>query len=202
VRIGISKVALVALVLSGCLLLPSLAFAEKPAPAPASPNTPSSTELVEHPKAWNGKTVTFEGEAIGEAMVRGSYAWLHLNDDGYYLKNVEEGSGLSGYNSGMPVWLPADLAREVTTFGDYKHEGDVVQVRGTFNAACAQHGGDTDIHATELRMVTPGRHAIDHVYLWKVALAIFLSVVAFFIWQAERRSTRSLARGAVTRSRT
>ena len=43
-------------------------------------------------------------------MVRGDFAWLHLNDDGYYLKNVEEGAGLSGYNTGMPIYLPTPLA--------------------------------------------------------------------------------------------
>ena len=74
-------------------------------------------------------------------------------------------------------------------------------MRGTFNAACAQHGGDMDIHATELRRVLPGRHAIDYVRFWKIALAIGLSLLALVLWQAERRSTVTLARGAVTRSR-
>ena len=93
------------------------------------------------------------------------------------------------------------MRRKVSVFGDYKHEGDVVEVRGVFNAACALHGGDMDIHATELRIVIPGRHAIDQVRPWKVALAMGLSLLALVLWQAERRSTMSLARGAVTRAR-
>ena len=110
---------MVVLFLGSVLMAPSVALGkDAPASAPASPNKPSSTDLVEHPKIWNGKTITFRGEAIAERMVRGDIAWLHLNDDGYYLKNVEEGSGLHGYNSGMPVWLPADLARQVKVFGD------------------------------------------------------------------------------------
>ncbi len=192
------RLALAALFLGGMLMVPTVALAED---APPSPNKPSSTELIEQPKLWDGKTVTFRGEAIAQRMVRGDKAWIHLNDDGYYLKNVEEGSGLHGFNTGMPVWLPADLTNEIATYGDYKHEGEVVEVRGTFNAACAQHGGDMDIHATTLQRIIPGRRAIDQVRVWKVALAIVVSLLALILWQVERRSTRTLARGAVTRQR-
>ena len=166
-----------------------------------SPSTPSSTDLVEEPLRWDERTVTFEGEAIGEAMVRGDMAWLHINDDGYYLKNVEEGSGLHGYNTGMPVWLPADLARQVEVFGDYKHEGEVVEVRGTFNAACSVHGGDMDIHATELVRVRPGHDVVDQVRPWKIALAAGLGLLALILWWAQRVSGLTLERGAVTRKR-
>lgn len=183
-----------------------VAFAAPPAAAFAqadpSPNNPSSIELVEQPKRWDGESVTFRGEAIAERMVRGANAWIHLNDDGYYLKNVEEGSGLHGYNSGMPVWLPAELTNGIQTYGDYKHEGEVVEVRGIFNAACSEHGGDMDIHATELTRVLPGRPAIDAVKPWKLAVAILLAVLAAGLWWAARVSTASLERGLVTRKRT
>lgn len=198
-----ARLSLATLLLGSFLVLPSAAVARTlSAPAPVvSPNAPASGDLIEHPKTWDGQVIPFKGEAIGEAMIRGAYAWLHINDDAYYLKNVEEGAALGGYNTGMAVWLPANLAREVTIFGDYKHEGDIVEVRGTFNAACAQHGGDMDIHATELRVMTPGHHAIDYVRLWKVALAIGLSLLAFVLWQAERRSRTGRIRGVVTRAR-
>lgn len=188
-----SAVMVTALVLAG--------FSGTPALAAVSPNKPSSADLVEQPKVWDGKAVTFRGEAIAEAMVRGDMAWLHLNDDGYHLENVEEGSGLQGYNSGMPVWLPAGLAGQVETFGDYKHQGEVVEVRGIFNAACAVHGGDMDIHATELRRVLAGRRVNYRVHPWKIAVAIALSLLAAALWLASRNATGSFARGAVTRWR-
>ncbi len=152
-----------------------------------SPNTVPSTELVEQPKQHDGTTVEFTGEAIGESMVRGDYAWLHLNDDAYYLKNVEEGAKLGGYNTGMPVWLPATETRAITYFGDYKHEGDVVAVTGIFNAACPQHGGDMDIHATSLVVVSVGHPAADPVTLGKVAWAVALALVALLLYFAQRR---------------
>lgn len=165
-------------VLSGCQAVQ--------ATAPLSPNAISSADLVEQPKVNDGDVIEFTGEAIGEAMVRGTDAWLHINDDAYYLKNAEEGSGLHGYNSGMPVFLPAELARQVEMFGDYKHEGDVVTVSGTFNATCAQHGGDTDIHADSLERVIPGHRVIDQPRPWKVVLAAGLSLLVLVLWQIER----------------
>lgn len=167
-------------VITGLLLLGALALGgctEVDNPQ-VSPNEPSSGGLVDAPKEWDGKTVSFTGEAIGEAMVRGDKAWVHLNDDAYYLKNVEEGAHLGGYNSGMAVWLDASFAREIRLFGDYKHEGDVVKVSGTFNAACAEHGGDMDIHATSLEVLTGGRDAQDPVKRGKAILAGILALIA------------------------
>jgi hypothetical protein len=170
----------------------SVALAAAPALAWAfeSPNSPSSTELVEQPSRYNGTVISFKGEAIGEAMVRGSDAWIHLNDDAYMNRNVEEGAPLDGFNSGMPVWLPAPQAEKIGIFGDYKHEGDVVTVSGTFNAACAQHGGDMDIHATELQVDAPGHGAQDPIPRWKLVLAGCLTLAVLLLWAANRRAGR------------
>lgn len=177
------KITLLGLAVVAVVALPvSSAWAQT-----MSPNSPSSGQLVEKPKEWDGKTVEFTGEAIGEAMVRDDYAWIHLNDDAYYLENVEEGAKLGGYNSGMAVYLPAQLAGEITTFGDYKHEGDVVTVKGTFNAACAEHGGDMDIHADQLVVKIPGHPVVDVVKPWKVGLAIVLSLLAVLLYVLQRR---------------
>lgn len=183
------------------LLCATLAFA---AVAPAatlayaqtvSPNSPTSGELVEEPKRYDGTEVEFTGEVIGEVMVRGENAWIHINDDAYYLKNVEEGAKLGGYNSGMAVYLPAGLTDPITFYGDYKHEGDVVTVRGTFNAACAQHGGDLDIHATDLSVEVPGHPVVDTVMPWKIALAVVLALIAGALFIAQRRSEIARALG-------
>jgi len=122
----------------------------------------NSASLVENANEWNGRIIAFTGEAIGEAMVRGKMAWIHLNDDAYMWKNIEEGAQLGGYNSGHAVWIPADLAIKIRSFGDFKHEGDVVKIVGIFNAACPEHGGDMDIHASTLDIVRVG-HPVHHV---------------------------------------
>lgn len=180
------------MVMVGTLLLASSpAYAQTP-----SPNSPSSGELVESPKQFDGTTVEFKGEVIGEVMVRGEYAWIHINDDPYYLKNVEEGAELGGYNSGMAIYLPASLTRGIGHYGDYKHEGDIVTIRGTFNAACAEHGGDMDIHAEELAVDVVGHHVVDVVYPWKLMLALIAALFAMGLFVAHRRVevTRALGR--------
>lgn len=151
------------------------------APQP-SPNEPSSAGLVEENEQYDGTDVTFIGEVIGEAMQRGTMAWLHVNDDPYYVKNVEEGAQLGGYNSGMAIWASADLAGQITHFGDYKHEGDIVEVTGVFNAACAEHGGDMDIHATTLEVLEVGHEVVDPIHMPKVLWAIGLSLVAALLF--------------------
>lgn len=156
-----------------------------------SPNEPSSGALVESPKKYDGTVVTFTGEAIGEAMARGDYAWVHVNDDPYYVKNVEEGAQLGGYNSGMAVWTTRDQADKISQFGDYKHEGDIVKVTGVFNAACGQHGGDMDIHATTISVVTKGHGVVDVVHPGKALWALGLALLAFGMYLLNRLWNRT-----------
>jgi hypothetical protein len=158
-----------------------------------SPNESSSSDLVESPKEFDGSDLTFEGEVIGEAMVRGENAWLHINDDAYYVKNVEEGANLGGFNSGMAVWIPADELADVEHYGDYTHEGDIVTVRGVFNAACGEHGGDMDIHATALTVVTPGHVVVDRVRPGKIATAVGLVLAAVALYVLLRSTEQSIA---------
>ncbi len=144
----------------GHRLEPSRDFALPPATG-TGPTVVRSADLVENAREWNEHSVSFTGEAIGEKMIRGGMAWIHLNDDAYMWRNIEEGAVLGGYSSGHAVWLPADDARKIAVFGDYKHEGDVVRAIGTFHAACPEHGGDMDIHAGVLEVIQPG-HAVDN----------------------------------------
>jgi hypothetical protein len=101
------------------------------------------------------------------------------------FKNVEEGAALGGYNSGIPVFLPAELTKQIETYGDYKHEGDIVRVKGVFNAA-SQHGGYST-SATSLE-VTALAVCRDPVKPWKVALALMLAIGAGSVWYANQRA--------------
>jgi hypothetical protein len=177
-RIPLAVLAIALVVLSG--------GCRASGPPEPSPNTPSSTGLIEAPKEFDGSDVTFTGEVIGEAMRRGEMAWLHINDDAYYLKNVEEGAHLGGYNGGMAVWLPSHETDEIAHYGDYKHEGDIVTVNGVFNAACAEHGGDMDIHATGLEIKQVGRLVVDPIPPSKLAWAVGLGLLALVLYLLNR----------------
>ena len=80
-----------------------------------------------------------------------------FNDDGYQVRPPGEGRPLTGYNRGQAVWASLALARRVRWFGGFHSEGDAVRVLGEFRAACREHGGDMDIHATGLDVVREGR---------------------------------------------
>jgi hypothetical protein len=101
----------------------------------------SSTELINNAKLYDGKTVIYEGEVIGDIMVRGEFAWINAND---------------GQNA-IGIWLHKDLTKDIFYTGSYKSKGDWVQVTGVFQRACPQHGGDLDIHAQAIRKISEGK---------------------------------------------
>lgn len=161
----------------------------------ASAGPVSSRQLVNDPKSYDGQLVTITGEAIGEMMVRGDHSWLHLNDDAYAQRNIEDGATPAGYNSGMPVWVGTEFGKRVKTFGDYRHQGDIVQTTGLFHAACAVHGGDMDIHAADLLVEARGRTVTDRVQPWKIVVALILAAVSALFWLANRRQHARELRG-------
>jgi hypothetical protein len=163
------------------------------APGPGTPAgvTVASAALIENASAWDGRSISFAGEAVGEAMARGGHAWLHVNDDAYQTRDLEAGRPRTGYNSGQAIWAPAELARRVRLFGDYRNEGDAVRVSGEFHAACREHGGDMDIHATDLVVVSEG-HAVAHrLNLRRLGIGLALLAFAGALWLVRFRAART-----------
>lgn len=148
----------------------------------------SSTQLIEEHQSYNGKTVTFEGEAIGDVMIRGEGAWIHLNDDPYGKNRSRE---LSGYNSGMAIWISSDEAGKIETLGNYNNWGDLVRVVGTFNAACSEHGGDMDIHASSLSVIKPGESREHTIGAGRIFWAIGLGFLSAILFLLNRRNVIS-----------
>ncbi|MCM8823992.1 MAG: DNA-binding protein, partial [Candidatus Omnitrophica bacterium] len=53
------------------LLITSLGYAEEKI---------DSTKLIGNAKEYDGKIIIYEGEVIGDIMLRGKYAWINVND--------------------------------------------------------------------------------------------------------------------------
>jgi len=134
-------------------------------PYPAFAQPLSSTALIHDAKQYDGKVVDYEGEVIGEIMVRGEYAWM----------NVYDGDNALG------IWLPKDLIRGVLYAGSYKSRGDTVAVTGIFHENCLEHGGDLDIHAQAVRIISPGRVATERINFAKVNQAAILGVLCLLM---------------------
>ncbi|MCI2057917.1 MAG: hypothetical protein LKJ80_01780 [Oscillibacter sp.] len=109
-------------------------------PARAAAAEVGSADLIEDAARWDGKTVSFEGEAIGEILPRGDHAWI----------NVSDGENAIG------CWVRADQAEKISLYGRYGVRGDTVRLEGVYHRACADHGGDLDLHADTLRVVSRG----------------------------------------------
>lgn len=159
------------------LFLPALAFAKNA----------SSTDLVEKCRYYDGQEVTYQGEVVGDVMVRGKYAWINVNDDSYSTKHsVEEDTELKGYNSGQSIWCEASQVEDIRYAGNYQTSGDIVWIKGTFHRACTEHGGDMDIHASEVKLVKRG-HYISHTFNWQKSLiALMLAILSGILFLAYR----------------
>ena len=138
--------------------------------APAGAVTFTSRELIENAKLLDGRTVTYRGEAVTAIMDRGDHSWV----------NVYDGSNAIG------VWCEKTLLKKVRFLGDYKNTGDMVRVEGIFNRACAEHGGELDIHAVSVTVLEKGYPVEELVDTRKLNLAIILfllTLVMVFIFR-------------------
>lgn len=133
----------------------------------------SSSDLISKAKDYNEKTVVYEGEVVGEIMARGSHAWLNCNDG----------------SSALGIWAPKDLIGNFFT-GNFKTTGDTIRVTGIFNRACAEHGGDLDIHASSITILKSG-NKIDHPVTKRTAdIALILSIAALTAILLQRKINR------------
>lgn len=118
-------------------------------------------ELMAQQQEYDGKPVTYEGEVVGDIMIRGENAWL----------NVHDGDGAIG------IFCPRELTGEIEHKGSYGFIGDVISVRGIFHYSCAMHGGDTDIHAESLAVIRKGESVSHPLEARKVTAGIIVSAI-------------------------
>jgi hypothetical protein len=135
----------------------------------------SSTELINNAREYDGKSVVYVGEAVGDVMVRGDFAWVNIND---------------GKNA-IGVWLNKELAGEIKFTGSYHSKGDRLEITGVFHRNCIQHGGDMDIHAQGIRKIGPGRVVSEELDTTKRNFVfILLAALCLVFIFARRRKGR------------
>ena len=158
-----AKISLI--LLFGLLLMPGTAWAE--------PTQVASTDLIEKAQALDGQTVTYQGEIIGDIMKRGYHAWI----------NVSDGANAIG------VFTSISQIKDVSIPGRYQMHGDDVSITGTFHRACAEHGGDMDIHADSVRLITPGYRIYYKAEPWRIiaAAALILANISLVLYAVRKR---------------
>jgi hypothetical protein len=145
-----SKILVSALVLAAvfCLAMPA-----------GAAQCVRSVDLIEHAAAWDGKAIVYEGEAIGEVLRRPDGAWINVSDG----------------DNALGCWITSAMADEITSCGTYDQHGDTLRIEGIFHRACADHGGDLDLHAVTLTKTADGypvAHPIQSRTAWGSALGI------------------------------
>lgn len=116
----------------------------------------NSTKLINEAGQYDKEVVIYQGEVIGEVMVRGNHAWLNINDG----------------DNAIGVWLEKDLVKDISYAGSYQTKGDYIEVTGVFNRDCLLHGGDLDIHASQMKKIQQGSKNTETLDFKKLRTAI------------------------------
>jgi hypothetical protein len=130
--------------------------------------------LIEDSKLYDKKEITIKAEAIGEEMNRGEYSWVNVND---------------GTNA-IGVWMRNEDAAIITYYGNYDYKGDILRIKGTFNRACNIHGGEADIHCTDISVVEKGHYVSKEVPKVKIIIAVILTIIAICFYYVYKRAKK------------
>jgi len=134
--------------------------------------------LIEDSSKYDGKSVTVEGELIGDIMTRGSHVWLCLLDDG----------------TAVGVWAEKDKLPTISFVGAYGVRGDTIRIKGILHRACPEHGGDFDIHAELVDIIKRGEALVHPVHTSRIVMAIALGVVGLTLVSLWRRRERGMGK--------
>ncbi len=110
------------------------------------------------PQAFDGLSVTFVGEVIGDVLHRDGGVWVQVNDDDYALEVGPMGrhDEHRGFNTGLAVWLPDGLHEHISGVGRPDRRGDVLLLQGIVLRADPEDGGGTHpACATRREVVAP-----------------------------------------------
>ena len=162
------KKALLFIIAILLLLVPTAALAEN--------QSVNSNDLIDHAKDYDAKTVIYEGEVLGDILYRGTYAWVAVYDG----------------NNTIGCYVSKAQTEQIASVGGYGKRGDTVRVEGVFHRACAEHGGDLDIHANTVTVISAGSSLQMPLSRLVTTLAIVLPLPAvlllFLVWKRRAAS--------------
>lgn len=136
----------------------------------AADNPVSINELIDNTSKYDKKSVTLTGEAIGECLERENGCWVNMSDGG----------------NAIGIWMTESDAARITHYGNYRFTGDTITVTGTFYEACPEHGGEPDIHCTQLTMDQEGFERTQSIPKEKVlgaTCAVGIALVLMLTYQ-------------------
>ena len=163
-----------------------------------APASVTSNDLYDCPETWDGRLVRYEGEVIGGVLRRDHGAWVQLNDDVYADPRgpLPAHRDYRGGNSGIGVAIPAELADAITSVGGPGHQGDLLEVTGTFHRVDTSSGEVAVIRAGEGSVVRRGEPFVDVRLRDREIAAVLLGLLALGAAAFERRRAWIRRRGS------
>lgn len=190
-RKGMAAAALAFALALPAFACPRAAFADEPAEDGNAVNVTqlpdssfiydtSITDLSTADTYYDKQTVQVTGEVVGDRITAGDgrHCWLQLASP--------------SDSSTVSVYLTNESADKVDAYGAYGRKGTTLQVRGTFNLACPDHDGVSDLHAqvvtvTEKGKATPDEFDINAFIPGMVTVMIGLAMMVVFYLLRERQ---------------
>lgn len=161
-------------------------------PGVGAPIEVTSNELYDCPEIYDGLPVRYRGEAIGAVLERNDGAWVQLNDDIYaeVLGPLPAHRDYRGGNAGVGVFIPRDLADRIEWVGGPDTQGDVLEIRGTFQRVDPESAEVAIIRADDAEIVRRGGYFDQEPLHDRRNLAIVAALVAVLVTVAERIAAR------------
>ncbi len=127
----------------------------------------SPAEVVEFDPSRDGSVIVVDGEAVGDVLrAQGGGSWVNI----------------LGEEVGLGIWMIAEMVEEIEHLGHYKHSGDVIRVTGTLNRTCETHGGEFDVHAHDVQILSVGEPVTHPLRLGRGITGIVGLLLALGMW--------------------
>lgn len=145
------------------------------------------TDIAELAKADtfnDGQTVQVKGEVVGDAINdEGSAAlsWITLQDDDELNPNT------------ISILVNGQHLSNIDSYGRYGQQGSILQIRGTYHLACADHQGLSDIHAEDVQLLSEGKKVetpINPVIITAAVISVFLGCALLIMYSIRRERMR------------
>lgn len=141
-------------------------------------------ELVAADTFNDGQIVQIKGEVVGDAIndeQKADVCWITIQDDDELNPST------------ISVQIDKEKLSLIDTFGRYGTVGSIVQVRGEYHLACADHEGLSDIHVEEMQLLEEGKikeAPINPVVITAAVISVLLGGALLVLYSIRRERMR------------
>ena len=153
------------------LLFCTMFFVVFGTPVSAASDPANINDLINNSSLYDNKIVVLTGEVIGECLERENGCWINMSDGG----------------NAIGIWMTESDAARIGIYGNYRHTGDTITVTGIFYEACPEHGGEPDIHCTELTIDQMGAERMQVISIEKTLAATCIVAIALVLFMTYQK---------------